>query len=134
VIVAKAPSPDFVRLADCGAVQRQLVEAEGCWQAAVATVERELESMWAEAAQFTQLSPQTRVTLHRATLSADRLAIRAVELACEMSGTAWLAPGTVLGRCRRDALSLHGHVSINGMSAEHNAKVDLTTTPASILV
>jgi alkylation response protein AidB-like acyl-CoA dehydrogenase len=134
VIVAKAPSPDFVRLADCGAVQRQLVEAEGCWQAAVATVERELEAMWAEATQFAELSPRTRVTLHRATLSADRLATRAVELACEMSGTAWLAPGAVLGRCRRDALSLHGHVSVNGMSAEHNAKVDLATTPASILV
>ena len=134
VIVAKAPPPDFVRLADTGAVQRQLVEAEGLWQAGVATVERELESMWAEASLLEELSPETRVALHRATLTADRLAVRAVDLACELSGTAWLAPGAVLGRCRRDAMALHGHVSVNGMSAEHNAKVDLGAVPASILV
>jgi alkylation response protein AidB-like acyl-CoA dehydrogenase len=134
VVVAKAPPPDLVRLADSAAVQRQLVEAEGCWHAAVATVERELESMWAEATLLEELSPETRVALHRANLTADRLATRVVELACEMSGTAWLTPGSVLGRCRRDALALRGHISVNGMSAEHNAKVDLAALPASILV
>jgi hypothetical protein len=50
------------------------------------------------------------------------------------SGTAWLAPESILGRCRRDALALHGRISTNGMSAEHNAKVDLGTVPASVLV
>lgn len=134
VIAAKAPPPDFVRLADSGAVQRQLVEAEGCWQAGVAVVERELESMWAEATMLEELSTETRVALHRANLTADRLAVRAVELACELSGTAWLTPGAVLGRCRRDALALHGHVSVNGMSAEHNAKADLGITPTTLLV
>ena len=134
VIVAKAPPPDFVRLADTGAVQRQLVEAEGLWQAGVATVERELESMWAEASLLEELSPETRVALQRANLTADRLAVQAVDLACELSGTAWLLPGAVLGRCRRDTLALHGHVSVNGMSAEHGAKVDLGKMPASILV
>ena len=134
IIVAKAPPPDFMPLADSGAVQRQLVEAEGCWQAAVATVERELESMWAEATLLEELSAETRVALHRANLTADRLANRVVELSCELSGTAWLTPGSVLGRCRRDALALHGHISVNGMSAEHNAKIDLAIMPASVLV
>jgi alkylation response protein AidB-like acyl-CoA dehydrogenase len=134
VIVAKAPPPDFVRLADSGAVQRQLVQAEGYWQAGVATVERELESMWAEATLLEELSSDTRVALHRAALTADHLATRAVELACELSGTAWLAPDAVLGRCRRDALALHGHISVNGMSAEHTAKVDLASITTSILV
>ena len=60
--------------------------------------------------------------------------MQAVDLACELSGTAWLQPGAVLGRCRRDTLALHGHVSVNGMSAEHGAKVDLGKMPASILV
>jgi hypothetical protein len=45
-----------------------------------------------------------------------------------------MTPGAVLGRCRRDALSLHGHVSVNGMSAEHNAKVDLGSTMPTALV
>lgn len=134
LVVSKAPPPDFVRLADSGAVQRQLVEAEGAWHAAVAVVERELESMWAEATVLEQLSAETRVALHRANLTADRLATRAVELACDLSGTAWLAPGAVLGRCRRDALALHGHVSVNGMSSEHNAKADLGSLPPTLLV
>jgi alkylation response protein AidB-like acyl-CoA dehydrogenase len=134
VVATKAPPPDFVRLADSGAVQRQLVEAEGLWQAAVAVVERELDSMWAEATLLEELSPETRVALHRANVTADRLATRAVELACELSGTAWISPGAVLGRCRRDALALHGHVSVNGMSTEHNAKADLGTVVPSILV
>lgn len=134
VIASKAPPPDFVRLVDSGAVQRQLVEAEGLWSAGVAVVERELDSMWAEAALLEELSRDTRVALHRANITADRLATRAVELACELSGTAWLAPGAVLGRCRRDALALHGHVSVNGMSAEHNAKADLGSMPATLLV
>ena len=134
VIVAKAPPPDFVRLADSGAVQRQLVEAEGLWQAGVATVERELASMWAEASLLEELSPESRVALQRANLTADRFAVQAVDLACELSGTAWLQPGAVLGRCRRDTLALHGHVSVNGMSAEHGAKVDLGKMPVSILV
>ena len=60
--------------------------------------------------------------------------MRAVELACEITGTASLPPGHVLGRCRRDARALHGHVSVNGMSAEHNAKVDLGAQDRSILV
>jgi alkylation response protein AidB-like acyl-CoA dehydrogenase len=134
VVVAKAPPPDFVRLADVGAVQRLLVEAEGCWQAGVAVVERSLESMWAEAGVLHELAPATRVDLHRANLTAERLAVRAVELACDLSGTAWLAPGAVLGRCRRDALALHGHVSVSGMSAEHDAEVDLGAVPESVLV
>ncbi len=134
IVVAKAPPPDFVRLADNAAVQRSLVEAEGLWQAGVATVERELEAMWAEAAVLQELTAETRVRLHRATLTADRHAVRAVELACEITGTASLPRGHVLGRCRRDARALHGHVSVNGMSAEHNARVDLGAQDRSILV
>jgi len=134
VVVAKAPAPDFVRLADTAAVQRQLDEAEGLWQAGVATVERELASMWAEATMLEELSSETRVALHRAAVTADRLAVRVVELSCEMSGTSWLSPGAVLGRCRRDALSLHGHISIGGTSLEHAARVDLGTMEASAYV
>jgi alkylation response protein AidB-like acyl-CoA dehydrogenase len=134
IIAKKAPAPDFVRLSDNAAVQRLLVEAEGLVQAGLASVERELESMWAEASLLEELSAETRVALHRATLTADRLSVRAVDLACEMSGTSWMAPGSTLGRCRRDAHALHGHVSVNGMSAEHNAKVDLGTLRTSILV
>ena len=134
VIGAKAPPPDFVRLADNAAVQRALVEAEGFVQAGTATMEQELDAMWAEASVRHELTAATRVRLHRAALTADLLAVRAVEAACSMTGTASTSRGHVLGRCRRDAEALHAHVSVNGMAAEHNAKVDLGAVERSILV
>jgi alkylation response protein AidB-like acyl-CoA dehydrogenase len=134
IVPAKAPAPDFVRLADNAAVQRALVEAEGLWSAALASMERELTVMWDEATEREELTAATRVRLHRSALTADQLSTRAVELACETTGTAWLARGSVLGRCRRDAAALHGHISVNGMSAEHNAKVAAGALESSVLV
>jgi alkylation response protein AidB-like acyl-CoA dehydrogenase len=134
IIASKAPAPDFVRLAENAAVQRSLVDAEGLWQAGEATMERELEAMWAEAELLHELTAATRVRLHRAALTADQLAVRVVDLACEITGTSSLSRSHVLGRCRRDAQALHGHISVNGTSAEHNAKVDLGALDRSILV
>ena len=56
-------------------------------------------------------------------LTADRSAVRAVELACEITGTASLPRGHVLGRCRRDAEALRAHISVNGAAADQTQRL-----------
>ena len=122
IVRTKAPMPDFVPLARNAAIQRLLVEAEGLWQAATAGVERELGSMWDEAVAGSQLSTEQRLRLHAANVTANQLAVRAVEMACEVTGTASVPRTSVLARCLRDAHALRGHLATNGTTLEHNAK------------
>lgn len=134
VVLDKAPPPDFAPLAGNAAVQRALAEAEGLWAAAVASVERELEAMWTEAAVDGELSRARRVSLHRANLAANGLAVRVVDLAGEVTGTTSVARRHVLSRCVRDAYALRAHIATNGASAEHNARVALGLAPDHLLV
>lgn len=134
VVTSKAPAPDFALLADNSAVQHGLVEAEGLWQAAHAAVERELESAWEEAVRYGEFTREQRVRLHRANVTANRLAVKAVELACEITGTTSVARRHVLARCLRDAHALRGHISIAGRSIERNASVDLERVDEDVLV
>jgi indole-3-acetate monooxygenase len=134
VVRSKAPAPFFVPLARNAAVQRTLVEIEGLWGAAVAGVERELDAMWDEAGRLDLLSPQQRVRLHRANLTANALAVQIVERSCEMTGTTALARAHPLSRCQRDALALRGHISVNGATAEQNAQMALGLIDEHFLV
>jgi alkylation response protein AidB-like acyl-CoA dehydrogenase len=63
-----------------------------------------------------------RARLHTANVTATRLAVRAVELACEATGTAAVARTHILARCRRDAEALRSHLAVNGASVEHDAR------------
>lgn len=134
VVLEKAPPPAFVPLSLNAAVQRLLVEAEGLWVAALAGVERELDAMWAEAEEASELSSAQRVRLHRANLAANALAVRAVDLACEATGTTSMQRRHVLSRCRRDAHALQAHIAVNGAAAELNARVALGALPEHLLV
>lgn len=134
IVVSKAPAPDFAPLAENPSVQHRLVEAEGLWQAAIAAVERELASMWEEATERGELTQGQRVRLHRANATANRLAVRAVDLACEITGTTSVARRHVLGRCLRDAYALRGHITTAARAIEHNARVDLGLSDEDVLV
>lgn len=134
VIPEKAPAPDFALLATNAAVQRSLVEAEGLWRAALASVERELEAMWAEATDRGALTSERRTRLHGANVTASRLSVRVVDLACELTGTTAVTRSHVLGRCQRDAHALRGHISTGGASMEHNALVTLGLSASHVLV
>jgi alkylation response protein AidB-like acyl-CoA dehydrogenase len=129
VVLVKSPAPDLTLLAANAAVQRSLAEAEGLWHAALAGVERELDAMWDEALLHAELSIEQRVRLHRANLTATRLAVRVVDAVCEVTGTEAVAFDHVLARCQRDAHALRGHISIGAAAAEHNAKVALGIEP-----
>lgn len=134
IVQVKAPAPGFVLLARNAAVQRLLVEAEGLWAAARASVERELEAMWAEARAHGRVSSRQRAALHRANVAANTLSVRVVDLACEVTGTASVPRTSVLGRCRRDAHALRGHVVTNGATVERNAEILLGLTDEHFLV
>lgn len=125
IALSKAPMPDFALLASNAAVQRGLSEAEGLWQAAIATVEQQLGAMWAEAAAHGELSVEQRVGLHRANLAATRLSVRIVDQLVELTGTAAVARHHVLGRCQRDAHAPRSHISVGGAALEHNGRVGL---------
>ena len=125
IFTQKKSAPEFVLLATNAAVQRGLAEAEGLWHAAIASVERELESMWAEANTHAELSKSQRVRLHSANVTANQLSVRIVDTACELTGTSSVARRHILSRCQRDAHALRGHISVNGTSMERNAKVSL---------
>jgi alkylation response protein AidB-like acyl-CoA dehydrogenase len=125
VVTRKAPLPDRALLSTNAAVQRGLAEAEGLLQAALASVEQELEAMWDEALLDGELTIDQRVRLHRANLVATRLAVRVVDTVCELTGTEAVAFAHILARCHRDAHALRGHITIGAAAAEHNTKVAL---------
>lgn len=130
----KAPSPRFTPLVDSAAVQRSLARAEGLWGAAVAAVERELESMWEQARRTGELTVEQRVRLHRANLTANDLALQVVDLVSEVTGTASVARAHVLSRVQRDAHALRSHITTNGVSAELNTQVALGLLPHHVVV
>jgi indole-3-acetate monooxygenase len=134
ILATKAPAPGFVLLARNAAVQRLLVEAEGLWAAARASVERELEALWAQASAHGEVSPAQRAALHRANVAANVLSVRIVDLCSEMTGTAAVARAGVLSRCHRDAHALRGHAATNGATVERNAEILLGLIPAHFLV
>ena len=134
LVLTKRPPPDFVPLSGNAAVQRRLVEAEGLWAAGRATVARELEAMWDEALVMEELSSDTRVRLHRACMTANLVAVGAVDAACDASGTSGFRSGHVLDRCWRDAHTLEHHIAVNGAAAEHNAAVGFGLVASHVLV
>jgi indole-3-acetate monooxygenase len=134
ILATKAPAPGFVLLARNAGVQRMLVEAEGLWAAARASVERELEEMWAQAGAHGEVFPAQRAALHRANVAANALGVRIVDLCTEMTGTAAVSRAGVLSRCHRDAHALRGHAATNGATVERNAQIVLGLIPDHFLV
>jgi indole-3-acetate monooxygenase len=129
VVHAKAPAPDFVPLAQHPVVQRKLLSAEGMWNACRASVERELESMWAEAVGDGALSTPQRVRLFAANALASEQSLRIINIMCDLTGTVSINRGHPLSRARRDAQALRGHRATNGEAVEHAGKVWLGLIP-----
>ena len=90
--------------------------------------------MWDSAVLHGELSAQTRVGLHRANVTAGRLALRIVDAVVELTGSEAVAHQHVLARCHRDAHALRPHISLGGASMEHNTLVDLGLETAHRLV
>jgi alkylation response protein AidB-like acyl-CoA dehydrogenase len=134
VVLGKTRRPDMVPLAQLATIQSELVSLEGLWSAAVAGVERALDSMWTQASACERLSVPQRVDLHTANVVADQLSVQIVERACTMSGTAALPSNSVLARCRRDAQALHQHIATGSASIEANAKMTLGLADPHVLV
>ncbi|MEX2628041.1 MAG: acyl-CoA dehydrogenase family protein [Ilumatobacteraceae bacterium] len=125
----RAPAPEFVPLVESPTVQRALVRADGLWRACHASVERELEHMWVEAARDEALSTARRVSLFAAHATASEQARSIVESMCELAGTVVLDRDHPLSRCRRDSQALQGHLATNGAAVEHAGRVHLGLIP-----
>lgn len=104
-------------------VQRDIIHAQSVWNACVASVERELESMWAEAAQSGVLSVPQRVRLLAANALAVSESLRIIEIVCGLTGTLSVRRDHPLSRARRDAQALRGHRAVNGAALELAGKV-----------
>lgn len=125
LVGTKAPALDFVPLAQNAAVQRAPIRAEGAWSGCVASIERELESMWEEANRKGELSSDQRVRLFTAHAAANEQAIAIINEMCTITGTAAAHRTHPLSRCRRDSQSLQGHISTNGSAVEKAARIRL---------
>jgi indole-3-acetate monooxygenase len=129
VVHAKAPAPDFVPLAQHPAVQRKILIAEGMWNACRASIERELESMWAEATGDAVLSMPQRVRLFAANALAGEQSLRIINTMCDLTGTASINRGHPLSRARRDAQALRAHRATSDDAVEQAGKVWLGLIP-----
>ncbi|MDA9293124.1 hypothetical protein N9Q18_01460 [bacterium] len=118
LVTTRAPAPDFVPLAHNAAVQRTQIRAEGIWAGCIASVERELESMWEEAHRTGELSSEQRVRLFTANTAANEHPVAIINDMCTITGTAAMHRAHPLSRCRRDRQSLQGHISTNGSAVE----------------
>jgi alkylation response protein AidB-like acyl-CoA dehydrogenase len=134
IIATKAPAPTFVPLAENAAVQRTLIEAEGLWNACRSAVERELGAMWEQATSDGELSTSQRVSLFSAHVAAVKHSVSIINAMCEVTGTAAVKRAEPLGRVRRDAQALQGHISTNGAAIELAGKVRLGLLPNQVLV
>ena len=130
----KSPAPDFTPLAANAAVQRRLIELEGEWMSARALVERELVAMWAEARRHGELSAECRWQLATAHAHANRVAVRVVDGAVELTGTAVVDRHGVIARALCDARSLGGHIATNGTVQERAAQISLGLLESDTLV
>lgn len=129
VVHTKALAPDFVPLAQHSVAQRELLSAEGLWNACRASIERELESMWAEAMDRGVLSTAQRVRLFAANALANKQSLRIINSMCDLTGTVSIDRGHPLSRARRDAQALRGHRATNGEAVEYAGKVWLGLIP-----
>lgn len=129
VVRTKVPPPNFVPLAEHPVVQRELLAAEGMWNACRASVERELESMWAEAIGEGVLSALQRLRLFAANTLASEQSLRIINTICDLTGTVSVNRGHPLSRARRDAQALRAHRATNGEAAEYAGKVWLGLIP-----
>jgi alkylation response protein AidB-like acyl-CoA dehydrogenase len=134
LVGTKAPAPDFVPLAQNAAVQRALIRAEGIWSGCIASIERELESMWGEANRNGELSSDQRVRLFTAHAAANEHAVAIINDMCAITGTAATRRAHPLSRCRRDSQALQGHISTSGSAVERAAKIKLGLLDEDILV
>lgn len=129
VVLGKAPAPDFVLLAENSSIQRSLLRSEGLWNAARASVERELTTMWQQATDYGALSARQRVSLFAANVTASEQSVAIIHKMCKIAGTTALDRTHPLSRSRRDAQALEGHRATNGSAVENAGKVWLGLLP-----
>lgn len=134
LVTVKTPAPDFTPPATNAAVRRRLTGLEGEWMSALASVERELTAMWREAASLGVLGPERRWRLATAHLHAARTALRVVDGAVELTGTAVVDRRGIIARSLADARALAGHIAASGPAAERAAQVGLGLLDADTLV
>lgn len=134
IVLEKAPAPDFVLLANQGTVQRTLLRVEGRWNAALASVERELHDMWAEALRDEELTVDRRVRLLAANVHAAHESVAIIDEMCGLTGTVAMDRTQPLSRMRRDAQALASHLAVNGATMERAAKMRLGLIEADVRV
>jgi indole-3-acetate monooxygenase len=108
---------------------RQLFSSEAMWNACRASVEKELESMWAEAMADGCLSPQQRVRLFAANSLASARSAQIIDDLCDLTGSLSVRRDHPLSRARRDAQALRTHRAVNGEAIEHAGRVWLGIVP-----
>lgn len=134
LVATKTPAPDFTQPTDNAAVQRRLMELEGAWMGACASVERELDAMWSEALSNGELSADCRWRLATANVHANRTAVSVVDGAVELTGTAVVDRQTVTARSLCDARALAGHIATSGPVLERAAQMSLGLFGEDLLV
>lgn len=130
----KPSGPGLPPLATTESAQRALMEAEGLWAAATAGVESGLDKLWDAANGDPSLGASLRTGLLTANVTANRLAVRVVDTACELAGTSFTPAEHRLNRCLRDVSMLRGHISANAAALQHAGRVHMGMEPSHQLV
>lgn len=126
---AKSTGTEHQSLAHHPSAQRDIMYMQSVWAACIASVERELESMWTEARQEGFLSGAQRVRLLAANALAATESMRVIEAMCDLTGTLSIRREHPLSRARRDAQALRGHRAVNSEALENAGKVWLGVIP-----
>ncbi len=111
MLTVKTANTSTLRHIERGSVQQRLTWLEGLWMAAVASVDRELEALWAAACVDGELTPSQRTRNATAASKANRLAVEVVDGVCELAGASIGSAASPIGRCLRDVQTLRGHIS-----------------------
>ncbi len=112
ILLTKVGGAQLLPLATNPGIQVELMQAEGRWAAAEASMERELAGMWEQASDRGALDVEQRLRLKLATVNANSAAVHAAHVCTELTRTTTVDPTKRLTGCIADIWAMQGHVSV----------------------
>jgi alkylation response protein AidB-like acyl-CoA dehydrogenase len=131
---SKVPTGGMTRLAERAAAQIAVGEAEGLYLAARASLMDSVNATWARGVAAEPFDNETLARHRLGTVTATRLAARAVELLHDAAGMSAVMRGGVLERCSRDMHTMTQHIILAPGRFEIAGRVLLGLDPGSPVI
>ena len=125
---------NFSRLAERPLAQIAIAEAQGLYQAARAVLMSTSNEIWARGVAREPFDNDVLARQRLGSVTAVRLAARAVDLLHDVAGMSAIASDTVLDRCWRDVHTMTQHIILSTGRFEIAGRVLLGLDPASPVI